>query len=113
MFETGGRVVLTDHGAFILINVYVPNAGPSPERPRAAYKYKFLEALKIKAVSLQDAGRQVIASTSSAMTAWLSTEHAAACVVFKTEAYSGKGMMLDRIIFACSNTDTCLNGLHV
>lgn len=55
-----GRVVLTDHGSFVLINVYVPNAGPSPERPRAAYKYKFLEALKTKAVSLQDAGRQVL-----------------------------------------------------
>lgn len=55
-----GRVVLTDHGAFVLINVYVPNAGPAPERPRAAYKYKFLEALKTKAVSLRDAGREVL-----------------------------------------------------
>ena len=82
VFETGCRVVLTDHGSFVLINVYVPNAGPSPERPRAAYKYKFLEALKTKAVSLQDAGRQVIASTCSAMTASSSTEHAAACVDF-------------------------------
>ena len=54
------RVVLTDHGAFVLINVYVPNAGPAPERPRAAYKYKFLEALKTKAVALRDAGREVI-----------------------------------------------------
>jgi exonuclease III len=61
--KIGCRVVLTDHGSFVLINVYVPNAGPFPERPRAAYKYKFLEALKTKAVSLRDAGRQVIAST--------------------------------------------------
>ena len=61
MFETGCRVVLTDHGSFVLINVYVPNAGPCPERPRAAYKYKFLEALKTEALLLRDAGRQVIA----------------------------------------------------
>ena len=53
------RVVLTDHGAFVLINVYAPNAGGGPEGPRAAYKYKFLEALRAKALALQDAGRQV------------------------------------------------------
>lgn len=53
------RVVLTDHGSFVLINVYAPNAGPFPERPRAAYKYKFLEALNAKALSLKNAGRQV------------------------------------------------------
>ena len=53
------RVVLTDHGAFVLINVYAPNAGPAPERPRAAYKYKFLEALKAKAIGLREAGQQV------------------------------------------------------
>lgn len=53
------RVVLTDHGAFVLINVYAPNAGPAPERPRAAYKCKFLQALHSKALQLRDAGRQV------------------------------------------------------
>ena len=53
------RIVLTDHGTFVLINVYAPNAGPAPERPRAAYKCRFLQALHSKAVKLRDAGRQV------------------------------------------------------
>ena len=53
------RVVLTDLGAFVLINVYAPNAGPAPERPRAAFKCKFLQALHSKAIQLRDAGRQV------------------------------------------------------
>ncbi|KAL3135379.1 minichromosome maintenance- protein, variant 2 [Trebouxia sp. C0010 RCD-2024] len=55
-----GRIVLTDHGPFVLINVYAPNAGPAPERPRAAYKCKFLQALHSKALQLRDAGRQVL-----------------------------------------------------
>ena len=59
------RVVLSDHGAFVLINVYAPNAGPAPERPRAAYKCKFLQALHSKAVQLRDAGRQVSVCISS------------------------------------------------
>ena len=56
---------MTDHGAFVLINVYAPNAGPAPERPRAAYKCKFLQALHAKAVQLRDAGRQVSFCTAS------------------------------------------------
>lgn len=51
--------MLTDHGAFVLINVYVPNAGPSPARPRAAFKYRFLEALKAKVLKVRDGGREV------------------------------------------------------
>ncbi len=81
MSEPDCRVVLTDHGSFVLINVYVPNAGPSPERPRAAYKYKFLDALQRKALSLQDAGRQVTAPTCSATTALFWIQQAAACSV--------------------------------
>ena len=50
---------MTDHGAFVLINVYVPNAGPGPERARSAYKFKFLEALKLKALRLREAGQEV------------------------------------------------------
>lgn len=53
------RTVLTDHGAFVLINVYLPNAGPSPARPRAAFKYRFLEALKAKVLQLRSQGREV------------------------------------------------------
>ena len=56
---------MTDHGAFVLINVYVPNAGPAPERPRAAFKCRFLQALHSKAVQLRDAGRQASFGMSS------------------------------------------------
>lgn len=52
-------MVLTDHEDFVLINVYAPNAGASPERPRAAYKYRFLEALQAKVASLISQGREV------------------------------------------------------
>ena len=52
------RAVCTDHGAFVVINVYCPNAGPAPERPRLAIKMRFLEALKRKADALASAGRE-------------------------------------------------------
>ena len=52
------RVVCTDHGAFVLINVYVPNAGSPPERPRLPVKLRFLEAIKRKADALTASGRQ-------------------------------------------------------
>ncbi|CAL8460704.1 g235 [Coccomyxa elongata] len=56
-----GRVVLTDLGAFVLINVYVPNAGNrTGDGERTAFKVRFLEALKEKADALRAAGRQVI-----------------------------------------------------
>ena len=48
----------TDHGAFVVINVYCPNAGPAPERPRLAIKMRFLEALKRKADALAASGRE-------------------------------------------------------
>lgn len=55
-----GRVVVTDHGHFVLINVYVPNAGGKPARPRLATKLDFLRLLKAKADALQEEGREVI-----------------------------------------------------
>ncbi|KAK9908864.1 hypothetical protein WJX75_003939 [Coccomyxa subellipsoidea] len=56
-----GRVVLTDLGAFVLINVYVPNAGDrSGDGERMAFKVRFLTALKEKCDALVAAGRQVI-----------------------------------------------------
>ena len=59
-----GRCVLTDHGAFVLINVYVPNAGdhhrdPQLNRPRLPFKLRFLRALRRKCDALVQAGRQV------------------------------------------------------
>ncbi|PRW56659.1 Exodeoxyribonuclease III [Chlorella sorokiniana] len=55
-----GRIVLTDHGAFVMINVYVPNAGDRPARARLPYKLRFLEALRRKCDDLTAAGRQLL-----------------------------------------------------
>jgi exonuclease III len=57
----GRRVVVTDHGAFVLLNVYVPNAG---DRKRAGgervdFKCRFLRALKEKADSFVASGKEV------------------------------------------------------
>lgn len=43
----------------MLINVYVPNAGNTKERPGLAAKCRFLAALKDKADGLLAAGRKV------------------------------------------------------
>jgi exonuclease III len=53
------RVVITDHSHFVLVNVYVPNAGDRPDRPRLQYKLRFLEALKQKCDALVAQGREV------------------------------------------------------
>lgn len=48
-FCNEGRLVETDHGSFILINVYAPNAGELEQgRPRLGFKLSFLNALKRK-----------------------------------------------------------------
>lgn len=52
-------MVITDHGAFLLVNVYVPNAGDRPARPRLDYKLRFLAALRRKVDGLAAAGREV------------------------------------------------------
>ena len=54
------RVVCTDHGHFVLLNVYVPNAGGRPDRPRLAAKLAFLQALTAKADALVAEGREVM-----------------------------------------------------
>eukprot|EP00887_Chlorella_sp_A99_P002530 scaffold6.g2530.t1 len=61
-----GRIVVTDHGAFVLVNVYVPNAGDRPARSRLSYKLRFLEAslrdpaLRSKCDALAAAGRELL-----------------------------------------------------
>lgn len=50
---------MTDHGNFVLFNVYVPNAGDRPERARLSAKVAFLTALKEKIDVLVGSGRQV------------------------------------------------------
>ncbi|GFR44092.1 hypothetical protein Agub_g5254, partial [Astrephomene gubernaculifera] len=59
--DNEGRLVLTDHGSFVLLNVYVPNAGDRPDRPRLPYKLAFLRALRNKMDELTAEGRMVIA----------------------------------------------------
>uniref|UniRef100_A0A7S0WNY8 DNA-(apurinic or apyrimidinic site) endonuclease n=1 Tax=Chlamydomonas leiostraca TaxID=1034604 RepID=A0A7S0WNY8_9CHLO len=55
-----GRVVITDCGAFVLLNVYAPNAGDHPERPRLAFKLRFLQALLEKMQQLSGSGQEVV-----------------------------------------------------
>lgn len=60
--------MLTDHGSFVLLNLYIPNAGGSkkdPSRPRANAKMRFLYLLQQKVDALLAEGRQ--ASTSWAL----------------------------------------------
>jgi exonuclease III len=61
-FAGEGRIVETDFGpqAFILINVYVPNAGERPDRPRLATKLSFLKSLKAHCEALAAEGRRVL-----------------------------------------------------
>jgi len=41
-----GRIMYTDHGSFILLNVYVPNAGGQIGQPRMDFKLRYLKALQ-------------------------------------------------------------------
>ena len=61
-FAGEGRIVETDFGpqAFVLINVYIPNAGERPDRPRLATKLKFLKSLKAHCETLAAQGRRVL-----------------------------------------------------
>lgn len=55
-----GRLVVTDHGDFVLFNVYCPNAG-GKGRPRIEFKARFLEALWRKMEEFRvSRGRRVI-----------------------------------------------------
>jgi exonuclease III len=40
-----GRTIKTDHGAFVLFNVYFPNAGST--RERLEYKLQFYSAFQV------------------------------------------------------------------
>jgi exodeoxyribonuclease III len=59
-FNGQGRIVLTDHGEFVLINVYVPNAGERPNRPRLPMKLRFLAALRDRCEHLAAEGREIL-----------------------------------------------------
>lgn len=56
-----GRLIETDHGSFILINVYVPNTGQSTEwHPRLYFKLHFLKALKHRCDDIVNSGKEVV-----------------------------------------------------
>eukprot|EP00741_Cyanophora_paradoxa_P024487 tig00022075_g23643.t1 len=57
-FDDEGRVLETDHGAFVLLNVYCVNGGQGPAR--AQFKLEFHAALARRCEQLREDGRAVI-----------------------------------------------------
>ncbi|KAG0629984.1 hypothetical protein M758_1G144800 [Ceratodon purpureus] len=56
-----GRLICTDHGSFVLLNVYVPNAGDHDEgRPRLDFKLRYLKALEQTCDELVRSGKHVM-----------------------------------------------------
>jgi exodeoxyribonuclease-3 len=57
-FDREGRVIQTDHGAFILFNVYFPNGQRDDERLR--YKLDFYDAILEHFEKLRQSGRRLV-----------------------------------------------------
>jgi len=57
MMDKEGRVVMTDHAAFVLINVYAPFNG---QPGRARFKRAFNAALTARVQTLSEVGRQIV-----------------------------------------------------
>lgn len=57
-FDSEGRFVVTDHGAFDLYNIYFPNGGSGEERHN--FKQKFLKDLNQHLKKKMQSGREVI-----------------------------------------------------
>lgn len=55
--DSEGRCLMTDHGAFVVFNVYVPNAGGGHRLP---YKMRWLRALRAAMGRARAAGKAVI-----------------------------------------------------
>ena len=51
--DAEGRCVMTDHGSFVLLNVYVHARGPDEDGSRLALKLSFLGALRRKMQALR------------------------------------------------------------
>ncbi|KND05071.1 exodeoxyribonuclease III (xth) [Spizellomyces punctatus DAOM BR117] len=56
--DSEGRVVITDHRLFVLINIYFPVDDPSEERQ--AFRFKFYHAIRLRIEALIAGGRQVV-----------------------------------------------------
>lgn len=57
-FDSEGRFVVSDHGDFLLYNIYFPNGGSGPERHQ--FKQEFLGALREHLSQRLAAGREII-----------------------------------------------------
>lgn len=57
-FNDEGRCVMTDHGKFVLFNVYFPNGGTGEER--LLYKYKYYDAFYKEMLKLTSKNRNII-----------------------------------------------------
>eukprot|EP00041_Stephanoeca_diplocostata_P020577 m.463736 g.463736 ORF g.463736 m.463736 type:complete len:221 (-) comp21611_c0_seq24:2633-3295(-) len=55
--DSEGRCLVTDHGSFVVFNVYVPNSGMGSRR--LPYKLKFLRRLREKMSEVRRGGKQV------------------------------------------------------
>ncbi|MDX9730775.1 MAG: exodeoxyribonuclease III [Bdellovibrionales bacterium] len=57
-YDDEGRVVVSDHGPFLLYNIYFPNGGSGDERHR--FKQKFLQDLNAVLKEKIAAGREIV-----------------------------------------------------
>lgn len=57
-YDDEGRVVVSDHGAFLLYNIYFPNGGSGDERHQ--FKQKFLNDLLLHLQAKLKSGREII-----------------------------------------------------
>ncbi len=57
-YDSEGRIVITDHGAFDLYNIYFPNGGSGEERHN--FKQQFLKDLNAHLKAKLDTGRQIV-----------------------------------------------------
>eukprot|EP00884_Botryococcus_braunii_P005410 jgi/Botrbrau1/14870/Bobra.0298s0004.1 len=61
--DAEGRCVITDHGAFVLFNLYAPaitSDDPIAMEERFKYKMRFLEVLQVRVEAMRAAGRRVV-----------------------------------------------------
>lgn len=58
VFDCEGRAIVTDHGKFVVVNVYVPNSGPGSVR--LPFKLKFLASLRQRMQMERAKGKAVI-----------------------------------------------------
>lgn len=57
--DAEGRCVMTDHGAFVLVNTYCPFNNPD-DPSREAFKHNWNVALRLRCEALAAAGRAVV-----------------------------------------------------